>query len=178
MKNTITTVLLITPSVNVMACVPTSPPINDNFPVTSNAWATNVGPASFGSYGVDALSCSRCPGKLEQFCEIFDSDAIEKILAHLGYLTEVPKANPARAPPCPSSQNAGSKQVSLSEEEISHLPLELQEQTLNQEPPFEFVEEDFNPRGRGVLSGPWAKGREDQGQRRQGHQHPRYREKW
>jgi len=100
-------------------------------------------------YGVDAISCSRCPGKLEQFCEIFDADAIEKILAHLGYPTEVPKAKPARAPPSTPPQNASSKQGVLfeqdSEEESSHPPsLELQKQALNQEPPFEFQEEDFN----------------------------------
>ena len=94
-------------------------------------------------YGVDAISCSRCPGKLEQVFEILDEEVIKRILAHLGTPTEVPIAKPARPPPCPASRSPRSK-LTPEDESSQELPLALQEQSLSQEPTHGFLEEDFN----------------------------------
>ena len=48
---------------------------------------------------VDVLTCPHCRGPRTLLAAIFDLDAIQKILAHLGLPTEPPALAKARAPP-------------------------------------------------------------------------------
>ena len=96
-------------------------------------------------YGVDALQCSRCPGKLQPIGQVLNETLISETLSFPGLPTQAPEAKPARAPPSSTSQKTGPKQVVVSEEDFSQEPpLELQEQALNQERPHELKEEDFS----------------------------------
>jgi hypothetical protein len=48
---------------------------------------------------IDVLTCPYCRGRRTLLAAIFDQDAIQKILAHLGLPTEPPALAKARAPP-------------------------------------------------------------------------------
>ncbi len=51
------------------------------------------------AFGFDVLACPRCGGRLRLVALLDASAATQRILRHLGQLTEVPQARPARAPP-------------------------------------------------------------------------------
>lgn len=51
------------------------------------------------SFGYDVLGCPRCGGRLRLVALIDEAAVIQRILGHLGLLTEVPQPRPARAPP-------------------------------------------------------------------------------
>ncbi len=53
------------------------------------------------SLGLDVLACPRCGGKLRFIALIEDPAVIQRVLRHLGLPTEIPEAQPARAPPVP-----------------------------------------------------------------------------
>ena len=51
------------------------------------------------SFGFDVLACPRCGGRLRLIALIDEGPTIQRILAHLGVATELPRARPARPPP-------------------------------------------------------------------------------
>ena len=51
------------------------------------------------SLGVDVLACPRCGGRLILIALIEDPAEIARFLRHLGLPTDIPEAQPARAPP-------------------------------------------------------------------------------
>jgi hypothetical protein len=53
------------------------------------------------SFGFDVLACPRCRGRFRLIAVIEDARVIRRILNHLGLPTEVPAAQPSRAPPVP-----------------------------------------------------------------------------
>ena len=65
------------------------------------------------SLGLDVLACPRCGGRLTLIALIEDPAVIVRILGHLGLPTDIPEAQPARAPPlhlvvdAPSTDVAG-----------------------------------------------------------------------
>jgi hypothetical protein len=52
------------------------------------------------TFGLDVLACPRCGGRLRLLALIDQASAIQRILRHLGLLTDVPEPRPARPPPC------------------------------------------------------------------------------
>jgi hypothetical protein len=52
------------------------------------------------TFGVDVLACPRCRGRLRLVALIDQAPVIQRILRHLGLLTDVPEPRPARPPPC------------------------------------------------------------------------------
>jgi hypothetical protein len=48
---------------------------------------------------LDVLTCGHCGGPRKLLAAIFEQDAIQKILAHLGLPTQAPALAKARAPP-------------------------------------------------------------------------------
>ncbi len=53
------------------------------------------------SLGLDVLACPRCGGTLRLIALIEDPAVIQRVLRHLGLPTDIPEAQPARAPPAP-----------------------------------------------------------------------------
>ena len=53
------------------------------------------------SLGLDVLACPSCGGTLQLIALIEDPAVIQRVLRHLGLPTEIPEAQPARAPPVP-----------------------------------------------------------------------------
>jgi hypothetical protein len=53
------------------------------------------------SMGLDVLACARCGGRLRLIAVIDDPAVVERVLRHLALPTEIPSAQPARAPPVP-----------------------------------------------------------------------------
>ena len=51
------------------------------------------------SLGLDVLACPRCGGRLTLVALIEDPAVIARVLRHLGLPTDMPEAQPARAPP-------------------------------------------------------------------------------
>ena len=51
------------------------------------------------SLGLDVLACPRCGGRLTLIALIEDPAVIVRLLGHLGLPTDIPEAQPARAPP-------------------------------------------------------------------------------
>ena len=51
------------------------------------------------SLGLDVLACPRCGGRLTLIALIEDPAVIVRVLGHLGLPTDIPEAQPARAPP-------------------------------------------------------------------------------
>ena len=51
------------------------------------------------SLGLDVLACPRCGGRLTLIALIEDPAVIARFLRHLGLPTDIPEAQPARAPP-------------------------------------------------------------------------------
>ena len=51
------------------------------------------------SPGLDVLACPRCGGRLTLIALIEDPAVIVRVLRHLGLPTDIPEAQPARAPP-------------------------------------------------------------------------------
>ena len=66
------------------------------------------------SLGLDVLACPRCGGRLTLIALIEDPAVIARVLRHLGLPTDMPEAQPARAPPlhlvgdAPPTEVAGS----------------------------------------------------------------------
>ena len=50
-------------------------------------------------FGREMLVCPKCKGKMRLLGMVDSPEVIEKVLAHLGLETEVPKLAPARSPP-------------------------------------------------------------------------------
>jgi hypothetical protein len=48
---------------------------------------------------LDVLACPRCGGRLTLIALIEDPAVIVRVLGHLGLPTDIPEAQPARAPP-------------------------------------------------------------------------------
>jgi hypothetical protein len=51
------------------------------------------------TFGIDALDCPRCGGRLRLLALIEHARIVERILRHLGLPTDRPELRPARAPP-------------------------------------------------------------------------------
>ena len=51
------------------------------------------------SLGLDVLACPRCGGRLTLIALIEDPAVIARVLRHLGLPTDMPEAQPVRAPP-------------------------------------------------------------------------------
>jgi hypothetical protein len=51
------------------------------------------------TFGIDALDCPRCGGRLRLLALIEHGRIVERILRHLGLPTDWPEPRPARAPP-------------------------------------------------------------------------------
>lgn len=51
------------------------------------------------AFGFDVLACPRCGGRLRLIALLDESVVTQRILRHLGLPTDVPPAQPARAPP-------------------------------------------------------------------------------
>ena len=51
------------------------------------------------TFEIDVLTCPRCGGRLRLVALIEQASVVQRILRHLGPLTEVPEPRPARAPP-------------------------------------------------------------------------------
>jgi hypothetical protein len=66
-------------------------------PTPNASWATLMRRA----FGFDVLSCPRCGGRLRLLALITQAAVIERILAHIGASTAIPRPRPARAPPEP-----------------------------------------------------------------------------
>ena len=64
-------------------------------PHTNLLWAQLMQRA----FGFDVLACPGCGGRLRLIVLIEDARVIRRILGHLGLPTEVPAAQPPRAPP-------------------------------------------------------------------------------
>ena len=50
---------------------------------------------------MDPIACPRCGPELEPVAAIVEDKQLEQMLRHLGEEAELPKTNPARAPPLP-----------------------------------------------------------------------------
>ena len=50
-------------------------------------------------FGVDALECPKCRGRMKVIASILKADVVAAILESLGLDTEPPTIRPARAPP-------------------------------------------------------------------------------
>ena len=64
-------------------------------PASGSRWANLMRRA----FGFEVLACPRCGGRLRLIALLDESTVTQRILRHLGLPTDVPPAQPARAPP-------------------------------------------------------------------------------